>query len=384
MRITIAVYSTNTFSSRFLAGFLSYCRSIPEIRPRIIRLRRGAEVGEHVDDLEGEALVLDQRFTTLLKDGWRPKSPGILQCFRIDEDLDYPQVGFHNEAIGRAAAKKLSEQGLRQLLFVNNRETVSSPLRWKGFSEAGREMGMAVSFFGDGTSQRGRDKIKFTLQMRDLVESLREIPGPVGVFANDDNRGERVLQAAEDAGLSVPQEVAVCCVSSTPEICEWTRPALSAFRLDHEGQGWLAAQWAHKGIAGKSPLSRLLAPWQYEERESSFHLRQSDPLIARALKAMKERVGEAPKIAEVARAAHTSKRTLERRFQSVLKQTPAEAMRELRMQATLKLLADADKPLKTVCVEAGWSDMSQMGRAVKRETGSTPARYRLQASRSRP
>jgi len=364
-----------------LAGFLSYCRHEPRIRPRIIRLPRGADLKQHLDDLAGEALVLDQRFTSIIRDGWRPKVPAILQCFQLDEALDFPQVGFHNQAVGQAAARHLIEEGLRQLLFIGNRETVSSPWRWKGFHEEAAACDIPVTFFGDGPSQRGQAKIRLSVQQRDLVETLGSFDPPVGVFANDDNRGEWVLEAAREAGLMVPREVAVCCVSSTPVICEWTRPTLSAYQLDHEGQGWLAGKWAHSTLAGEAPSNRLLAPWKFVERDSSPHLRQSDPMIEEAVRCMKDRLAERLTIDEVAASIHTSKRTLERRFRDVLKQSPAGVMRGLRMKKTLLLLEEGSQPLKEVCVNAGWADVSQMGRLVKRQTGLSPAQYRLQAGR---
>jgi LacI family transcriptional regulator len=382
MRIAIAVFSTFTFSSRFLAGFLAYCRDHPVVRPRIIRLGDRAEIREHIDDLEGEAVVLDLRFRELLDAGWRPRVPGIVQAFLAREDLDFPQVGFNNEAIGREAARRLAEEGLRQLLFVGNRDTESSPYRWRGFKAGGEELGLPVAFFGDGPRQRGRKKILLHVQMADLVETLKSIGRPVGVFANDDNRGERVLEAAEAAGLNIPRDVAVCCVSSTPMLCEWTRPTLSAFNLDHEAQGRMAAEWARRAVeCGPPPAGNLIAPWRFVERESSSHLRQSDPLVARALRYMDERLKDSPGVAEVARAAHTSKRTLERRFRTVLNHGPAEAFRDLRMRATLDRLAGPGLPLKTIAVETGWADASQMGRAVKQATGLTPARYRLEHGR---
>lgn len=385
MRLAIAVFSTNTFSSRFLTGVLAYCREHPDLRPRIIRLGDRADMREHLEDLEGKAVVLDLRFRQLVHSGWRPRVPGIVQTFVVREDLGFPQIGFNNLAVGREAARYLFRQGLRQLLFVGNRDTESSPFRWRGFKAGGEEQGIPVAFFGDGPSQRGQPNILLKVQMADLVETLKRIDKPVGVFANDDNRGERVLEAAEAAGLNVPRDVAVCCVSSTPVLCDWTRPTLTAFQLDHEAQGRMAAKWAHCAAEGGAPPpGNLIAPWRFVERESSSHLRQSDPLVARALQFMNEQLSDPPTVAEVARTVHTSKRTLERRFRKVLNHGPSEAFRDLRMRATLDLLARPELALKTIALETGWADTSQMGRAVKEATGLTPGRYRMEFTRKEP
>ncbi|MGC9452474.1 MAG: substrate-binding domain-containing protein [Oceanipulchritudo sp.] len=385
MRLAIAVYSTYTFSSRLLAGFLAYCREHPEVRPRIIRLQDGADAREHFEDFEGDALVLGYRFRQLVESGWRPAVPAIIQGFGVDEALDFPQVGFNNEAIGQAAARRLAGEGLSRLLFVGNRASTSSPVRWRGFRAAGREMGLPVAFFGDGPSQRGRKRILLKLQMADLAKALAGEGRPLGVFATDDNHGERVIEAAQLAGLRVPGDVAVLCVSSTPLLCEWCRPALSAFHLDHEAQGRTAAEWAHRAaLDGPPDPPHRTAPWRFVERESSAHLIQSDPTVARALEFMSTKVGTLTSMAEVAAAIHTSKRTLERRFRAVLGRGPSEALRALRLRTTLDLLTQADLPLKEVAARAGWADPGHMGRAVKQETGLTPARYRLQFGRPGP
>lgn len=383
MELCIAVHSTRTFSSRFLAGVLAYCRRQPDIRPRIVRLQGEENPLEQTDAIEGDAIVFDYRFQGVLAQWAGKRVPMVVQCFTVSADIPMAQVGFNNEAIGEQAAERLLEQGLQQLLFVGNRVSSSSSWRWRGFQRAALRKGRHVEFFRDGPKQRGASRISLRLQMQDLVETLRSLEKPVGIFATDDTQGERVNEAAHLAGLQVPREVAIVCVSSTPLLCAWSDPPLSAFHLDLEAQGMIAAEWAHRSVLGPAPEGPpRFAPWQYKERESTSHLAHSDPLIGRALRLMAENLGLAQSTAALAASLHVSKKTLERRFHEVCGKGPGESLRDTRIRLTLQLLGTSEASLKEICLRAGWSDPSHMGRAVKAATGLAPGQYRSQFSKS--
>lgn len=98
--------------------------------------------------------------------------------------------------------------------------------------------------------------------------------------------------------------------------------------------------------------------------------------VIQALEFIADHLDQSMTSATVARNLNLSKRTLERRFQAAFGKSPAQAIRQERMKATLRMLAETALPLKVVSARNGWAEPAHMGRNVKQATGLTPARYR--------
>ena len=59
--------------------------------------------------------------------------------------------------------------------------------------------------------------------------------------------------------------------------------------------------------------------------------------------------------ADVVRACHMSRRTLEKRFREKLKRTPGEELRRARFEHVRRLLLDTDKSIATIAYESGFA-----------------------------
>ncbi len=71
-----------------------------------------------------------------------------------------------------------------------------------------------------------------------------------------------------------------------------------------------------------------------------------------------------------------SSRTLARRFQQALGETPAEYRRNARMKEARRLLELSGEPVLEVMSQVGYSDPAAFGRAFKRQAGLSPSSYR--------
>ena len=67
---------------------------------------------------------------------------------------------------------------------------------------------------------------------------------------------------------------------------------------------------------------------------------------------------------------------LARRFRRRYGRSVGRYLREVRVAAALRALAEADRELADVAAATGFSDQSHMGRVVRRETGATPGQWR--------
>lgn len=56
--------------------------------------------------------------------------------------------------------------------------------------------------------------------------------------------------------------------------------------------------------------------------------------------------------------------------------TPSDYLTSLRMEHTKRLLRQTDRPIKDICAEVGYGDVSSFIRRFKQYAGATPAQYR--------
>lgn len=88
------------------------------------------------------------------------------------------------------------------------------------------------------------------------------------------------------------------------------------------------------------------------------------------------------RIDAAARAAGMSMRGFQIRFRQCVGTTPKEFARLMRLQATLRAL-DGDASLSELAAETGFSDQAHATRELRRVTGLTPARLRMELRRDR-
>lgn len=81
--------------------------------------------------------------------------------------------------------------------------------------------------------------------------------------------------------------------------------------------------------------------------------------------------------AELAKAAGTSSRSLERAFVREYGLSPQQYLRRLRIQTACRLLVGTRAPLARISSKCGFADQSHFTRDFRRLTGMTPRAYRL-------
>ena len=79
---------------------------------------------------------------------------------------------------------------------------------------------------------------------------------------------------------------------------------------------------------------------------------------------------------QMARLAGLSSTHFNRRFHQVLRMTPLEYLRTVRVQAAQRLLAGTTQRLASIAVDTGFTDQSHFTRRFREATGLTPAAYR--------
>lgn len=102
----------------------------------------------------------------------------------------------------------------------------------------------------------------------------------------------------------------------------------------------------------------------------------NDPIVSRALKLIHDDPLRDWSVADLSRAAATSRSVLGERFRALLGQSPMRYLAEWRMQLAANLLVASELRLSAIAEQAGYSSEAAFSRAFHRHVGKSPAQWR--------
>ncbi|MCC7407296.1 MAG: DNA-binding transcriptional regulator [Phycisphaeraceae bacterium] len=287
-------------------------------------------------------------------------------------DHPLPSVGSDNVEIGRRVAEHLLDLGLRHFAFVGQREQWYASQRCKGFVERVREAGFEAAEF---QSQE-------TSPIEDLQQWLAGLPRPFGVLAQNDIAGRDTIAAALDAGLRVPQDMAIVGVDNDEMVCDLCRVPISSLAISSERIGFEAAMLLDRMIAGKAdiPHSTLVWPKSVAVRRSSEMLAVDDPVVVKALEHIRKHACGTLEVEDLLTLLDLSRRRLEQRFAASLGISPAAAITRAKLDRLRRKLENTDDPMSRVAEDCGFPDAAAMSKFFRREMDMTPSEYRGRTS----
>jgi LacI family transcriptional regulator len=305
-------------------------------------------------------------------------TPAIVQMLdqrgipAVNVKTDFPElpacsVLTDNREIGRRAANYLAGKGFRRFAYTAGPvEGICGELKFNGFSGLLAELGF--------TCRRFKAK-------EDLRPVFDEDPKlPLAVLAAEDFVGRMVIEACEDSGLRVPEDIAVLGVNNSPFICCMVKPQLSSIELGAERIGYQAAALLARLMQGMPPPREpiVIAPEDVVERHSTELVEMEDRLIPDALRFIEQHIQEPIQVADVARAVCCGRRTLEKRFSQLLERSPHEEIRRMRIRRACELLRETDTIIEVLAGSCGYSARDRFNAAFKKEMNMTPSQYRKQ------
>ncbi len=102
----------------------------------------------------------------------------------------------------------------------------------------------------------------------------------------------------------------------------------------------------------------------------------TDPALRAAIEFTESRLADNISAGDVARAAHLSERSLQRRFGENVGMTWSESLTRLRMIHAVQLLAEDDLSIIQIAGEVGFESLSAFNRAFRKFTATTPSEFR--------
>jgi LacI family transcriptional regulator len=238
-----------TLSQNIRAHGYSLVIASSESDPELERQEIDSLMARQVD-----ALVIASARTSMESVGHR--TPIVLIDRKI-AGVDANFVGVNDERVGYLATRHLIESGYQRIAHIHGPELSPGVQRYKGYcralSESGRPVLPECVVYGDEGDAAGCEAMQQLLTLR---------PRPDAVFGFNDPAAIGALKAALQAGLRVPQDVALIGVGNFRH-ADLLRVPLSTVDQANTAIGEQAAKLVLKLIESKTqppPKNILLEP----------------------------------------------------------------------------------------------------------------------------
>jgi len=107
------------------------------------------------------------------------------------------------------------------------------------------------------------------------------------------------------------------------------------------------------------------------------HLHTVEPRIIDALKIMESHIDEPLSVARIAQALNMSVRSLENLFRAVMKVSPGQYYRALRLSTARRMVIDTKLSAQEIAVRTGFNSLSAFSRSFKSSFGVSPLQARM-------
>ena len=384
-KVALLIESSRAYGRGLLRGVASYLHAHPDWSVYLQSRSPEDPPPPWLEGWDGHGIIARVESRTLEQAIRRTGLPVI--DVRGAFDLEMPLVETNEHSTCRLAFEHLRSRGFRNLAFCGFAGANYSERRLRYF----RELASAPEFSFESYESpiSGQTGSELMLSSREqlamfsansLTRWLQELPKPVGLFACNDVCGQQVLNACREAGLAVPEQIAVLGVDNDTVHCELSEPPLSSIQLNAERIGSVAASLLDDLMeGGRQPSAKtFIDAVQIVVRQSTDIVAVDDDVVARAVRFIRQNASDAIGVSDVVRAAGVSRRQLERRFQQHLQRTPNDEIQRVRIRRIKELLTGTDLSLSEIAANIGFDHPEYLSTLFKKAVGITPIAFRRQ------
>jgi AraC-like DNA-binding protein len=211
-----------------------------------------------------------------------------------------------------------------------------------------------------------------------LADWLRSLPKPTGVLCPAHGAGGYLIRCCQALGLRVPEDIAVIG-SDDMDMTLATEPPVTSIVFSREMMGSEGVRSLQEWIAGKPPTDSIvrLHGMELQVRGSTGMRKPEICDIAGALKCIEDNACRGITVEQLIKQTQSvSAPTFHRRFREVVGKSPADAIRDRKLDEVRRLLTTSDLPLTMVSDLAGFSSAMVLAQIFRTVEGITMRDYR--------
>jgi LacI family transcriptional regulator len=387
-RVALLIESSRSYGRELLMGIAKYVRIHG---PWSIEFQEG-DPAEHFPAWFGRWQwngIIARVSTPAMADVLRRTGTPVVDLSGSLPCSEFRWIRSDEQAVGGMAAQHLIERGFKHFGFCGFNGADWSDWRRASFERRVADEGFPCHVFESEGPPRAFSPAEYAeygeRQEQRMMAWLQSLPKPCGLMACNDARGRQILNCCREAGVSVPDEVAVIGVDKDEIFCELSDLPLSSVILNAQQIGFEAAALLDRLMAGdlSGPPSILVKPLGVMSRQSTDVLAIEDRHLATALKQIREQACEGLDVESILKRIPLSRSVLERRFARILGTSPKAEILRVRLERVRRLLAESDLSLAEVAEKSGFEHPEYMSRLFKKKTGTTPGEFRKNAGSGR-
>ncbi|MBR2837291.1 MAG: substrate-binding domain-containing protein [Kiritimatiellae bacterium] len=240
-----------------------------------------------------------------------------------------------------------------------------STARERAFRSLAAKRAMAHHVYGGGDAGRG------------LAAWLAALPAPTGVLAANDMTALLVVEKCAEAGIDVPERLAVLGIDNDELICGHSRPPIATIEPNFAGAGFIAAATLQSLMEGRrtprcvtvgESVNRIVA------RQSARPDGGRPALTRRAMDLISANAARLD-VRSLADALGVSRTKLADAFAKAGTSVAAE-IRDARFAKVFKLLSDPRQAIGPIANLCGWKSETHLMHSFRRRTGMTMRDWR--------
>lgn len=314
-------------------------------------------------------------------------SPAMIQSLRglelpiIETDMcgmgqSVPLVYSDEDALCRLAARHFSSRGINQIAWCQLVNRSWCNFRHEAFLKILAEEGMTLA--GEYLPPR-QTPGDWLAQREAMSQWLLNLPSPVGILCANDLCGSRLLDAARQAGINVPEQAAILGIDNDPVLCNLTSPPLSSIDQNAELIGYRSAALLETMMEGTaaSDTPVWVDPLTIVTRQSTDIVAIENPDVAQAVKFIRDHACRGITVGDVVEASSVSRSLLEKLFRDSLGRSPKAEIMRIRIELACQLLCGG-MPITAIALRCGFSSSQYFANVFQRELGVSPSLWRKQ------
>lgn len=346
-------------------------------------------------------LVADMIYTAKIPVGWR--GDGIISFIGYRDDLaifilssgapaveismvrneiNLPRVEGDGEMIGRLAAEHFLERGFRHFAWAPFLDDVLNAERYRGFANRLARENLTCNLLPPADTRHGDQATRdWAVHRKLLTRELKLLPKPLAVFSYNDCVAADIIDACAEAGVLVPEAMAVLGVDNDSILCESVRVPLSSVCHDLEGMAYQAAALLDRLMAGKKPPTEALRvkPKGVVTRRSTDIMAVDNLQVARTLRYILDHYSNSLLgVNDVVAATTLSRRDLEKAFRKELSRTINQEIVRVRIERVKTLLTTTTMKAVEITARTGFSRTNHFFRSFRQIVGLSPKVYRAE------
>lgn len=328
--------------------------------------------------------VLDDHMEQILRRTHKP----VVDVFYGKVRSGFGVADLDNVAIGNLAAEHFISRGFQEFAYCGYDGINFSDVRRTTFARAVEQSGHVCHVF----TPRKRDANYFNenvvkgeryappaSEARAIRSWLQKLPKPVAVFCSHDLRAYQVLTLCRDAGIAVPNEVAILGVDDDAILCGFTTPTISSIDPNGFETGREAVRIALKMLRSPEarsnpPCSLVKPPLRLIVRGSSEIYPVDPPWLSDALVYINRNATRGITAADVFAHVGLSHTTVGSAFRQKVGMSVQDMLAKVRMEEACRLLQNGIS-VTDAAQKSGFSSAQYFCRAFAAEHGMSPATW---------